>query len=524
MATSDLDGLDRFLDSRPGPVDLLAVGEPTHGEPAFLRVRNAIVTRLVARGFRAVAIESDRAAALAVDAYVQGGDHLDPAGFTPGFGELAGNRDLVEWMRAYNRTAPEDGRLRFHGFDAPIEMTHALSPVPYLRVLRDHLHRADDLVDDERWSDPRAQLDAARSIGRSPAAVRLRVTADDLLTALFAEAPTREADWYRAYVNGVTALGLLRYHAVAADPAPPHVRASRMLAVRDALMARNLLDIRRHTDGPVLVAAHNRHLQRYPSRWNLAGMDLEWHSAGAIVSTLLKHRYAVVAGSLGSSAALGLEPPAPGTFEGRLNARTGEGPLFTPDAGKPGAAETGAATRTDVTPEQGYFPLDADTVATSDAIWHVDLFCAEAAALADRISRLPGVEHQRAGPGTNAPELGWDDRFFFVGGGRRHPFATIVGHDIPGFDEESRLDRAGVYRLNLDLGRDEFRRLFGYGPEEFRARRDGIDFAGFDAFVPHPVYATQSWASVVNPGERSAEQVERLLAHAHRRHRSRGGG
>ncbi|GAA1035662.1 hypothetical protein GCM10009557_44210 [Virgisporangium ochraceum] len=505
----DFDGVDPLAFGED--VDLLAFGEPTHGEPAFPRARDELFKRLVRRGFRSIAVEYDRVAALAVDDYVQGRSDEPPEGR---------ERQLAEWMRTHNRST--DDPLTFHGFDAPIELTHAASPGPYLRVLRDSLPAdlrpplADDLDrlvgDDRRWSDPRAQLDAAHSVGRSPEAQRLRVLADDLLTALH----TVDVDgWYRAYVHGVAALGLLRYHAVADDPAPDDPRTSRMLAVRDALMARNLLDLR--GNGPMLVAAHNRHLQRHPSRWHLAGMDLEWRSAGAIVSSQLGDRYKVIVGSLGSSAALGLAPPAPETFEGRLGAHAGHGPLF--EVAADGA--TDGTTRTDVTPEQGYFPLDAETVEHADAIWHIDLFPAAARELADRIRRLPGVESHRSGPGQGVPEVGWDDWFFFVGSGRRHPFATIVGHDIPDFDQESRLDRVGVYRLNLDLGREEFRRLFGYGPEEIRGRRDGIDFARFDEPVPHPVYATQSWASVVNPGARSADVVDRLLRHAHARRAGR---
>ncbi|GAA0902632.1 DUF6194 family protein [Virgisporangium aurantiacum] len=525
--------LDRFLDQRP--VDLLAFGEPTHGEPAFVRARDELFKRLVARGFRSIAVEFDRVAGLAVDDYVHGRGGEAPTGR---------EKNLAEWMRGYNESRPEGERLSFHGFDAPLEMMSAASPGPYLRVLRDHLpeHRRpagtedlDRLVgDDTRWSDPRAQLDAARSVGRTADAVALRTLADDLLTALYVHAPdAHAADWHRARVNGIAALGLLRYHAAAADPAPRYhaaaadpapgaaadpapgavgsapgaARTSRMLAVRDALMARNILDLRSQETGRILVAAHNRHLQRNPSRWHLAGMDLEWPSAGAIVSAVLKDRYAVIVGSLGSSAALGLGPPADGSFEGALCSRAGHGPLFT-------QAPQGT-TRTDVTPEQQYFPLDAEIQA--DAIWHVDLFPPAAAALADRIQELPGVESQQSGPELGVPDIAWDDWFFFNGKPGKHPFATIVSHDIPGFDDRSELDRSGVYRLNLDLGRDEFRRLFGYGPEEFKARRDAIDFARFDEFVPHPVYGTQSWASIVNPGPRSAEHVDRLLKHAHTR-------
>lgn len=239
-------------------------------------------------------------------------------------------------------------------------------------------------------------------------------------------------------------------------------------------------------DGPTFVAAHI-------SRVFALGAD------------------AVVVGSLGASVALGLGPPAPGTFEGRLGAAVGRGPLFF--------KAKGGVTRVSTA---GYTPLDADTVERADAIWHVDRFPAAAAALAARIRELPDVGFQQAGPEDDVPDLAWDDCFFFVGADRRHPFATIVGHDIPGFDAESRLDRAGVYRLNLDLGRRKFTELFGYGPEDLKSRRAQIDFAAFDEFVPHPLYGVQSWASIVNP--RSNVDVDRLLEHAHARHgRSREG-
>jgi erythromycin esterase-like protein len=524
-----------FLDSRP--VDVLAFGEPTHGEPAFPRARNQLFRELADRGFRSIAIESDRLAGNLVDEYVRGGagtlDEVLAEGFTHGFGAQAATRELVEWMRTHNDTVPAADRLAFHGFDAPLEMMSAASPGPSLRHLRDYLagelgaaalpadaaHISRLAGDDATWSDPAAQMDAAKSVGRSPGAAALRVLADDLLVLLYAHAPSLLAAdarrWHRARLNATTALGLLRYHAVAADPAAAAERTSRLLAVRDVLMARNLLDIRvaEQHRGPTLVFASNRHLQRYPSRWRLSGMDLEWFGAGAILAALLGDKYAVIAGSLGASAALGLEAPAEDTYEGRLGAATGEGPLLV--AGSIDLADL--RVRDDMTPEQGYFPLDGETVAHSDAIWHADRFPPAAAALAARIAALPGVAQQQAGPRTGAPELGWDDRFFFAGEERMFPFATIVAHDIPGFDEESGLDRAGIFRLNIDVRREEFRRLFGYGPEQFAEHRDTIDCAAADTLMPHPAYAVQGWVSVINPGVRTEAEVERLLESAHRR-------
>jgi erythromycin esterase-like protein len=518
--------------------ELLAFGEPTHGEPAFPQLRNALLQALVEDGFRSIAIESDRVAALDVDAYVRGGDGtldaVTATGFSHGLGQLDANRDLVAWLHGHNAGRPPGDRVAFHGFDAPLEMTAAPSPGPYLRHLHDYLtaHLGTDgfrhgradlgalLGDDGRWSDFAALMDATKSVGGEAAAATLRAVADDLVTTLYAEAPrlvaasSRRA-WHRAEVHGTTALGLLRYHAVAADPIAPQERTSRLLGIRDALMARNLLDIRaaeRHR-GPTLVFAHNRHLQRHPSTWHLAGMDLTWSSAGAVVATLLGGRYVYIAGSLGSSAALGLAAPDVGTFEHAL------GPGLV-DAAALAAITGGLRERTDVTAEQGYFPLDAATLADCDALLHVPAAAPDGpdpAALAERILALPGTELLLATEESGAPETSWGDRFFYVGPDRRLPFATIVGRDTPGWDEASRLDRPGVFRVNVHAGREEFQRLLGYPPAELEQRRAGVDFARLDAILPHPSYGRQGWVCVLNPGPRTVADLDGLIVTAHHR-------
>jgi Family of unknown function (DUF6194) len=139
------------------------------------------------------------------------------------------------------------------------------------------------------------------------------------------------------------------------------------------------------------------------------------------------------------------------------------------------------------------------------------------AELAERILALPGVTHVLADEGSGAPPISWGDRFFFVGPDRRRPFATIVEHDVPGFDEDSRLDRPGIFRLSIEMGREAFRRQFGYPPAEFRDHRAGTDFTRLDEIVPHPAYGTHGWACVLNPGPHRIQDIDRLLAYAHRR-------
>ncbi|WP_324194371.1 hypothetical protein [Nocardia terpenica] len=83
----------------PASCDLLAFGEPTHQEPAFERVRNELFVRLVDCGFRSIAIETDRVAALIVNDFVRNGvgtfAEVMNEGFSHGFGKLDANRQLV---------------------------------------------------------------------------------------------------------------------------------------------------------------------------------------------------------------------------------------------------------------------------------------------------------------------------------------------------------------------------------------------------------------------------------------------
>jgi erythromycin esterase-like protein len=360
--------------------DLLAFGEPTHQEPAFGWTRNELFADLVEHGFRSIALETDRVAALAVNDFVQRGvGTLASAmgeGFSHGFGDLEPNRHLVAWMRDHNENRPPEERLAFHGFDASTEMMSAPSPLRYLEHARDYLDLDLDLAglagDDALWSREEAIMDPAGSIGETPAAERLRAIADDLLTSLYARAPeliaaTSRAAWFRAKTHLTAGLGLLRYHKQSAQRLEQGVRVSRLSAVRDALMAQNLLDIRDEEarPGATLVFAHNLHLMRNPSRWTLADMDVTWSGAGAVVASLVGERYRFVAGSLGRSEALGLGEPDPDTYEGHLQRATTTWDITA------ATAVAAARTRTDTTPPQGYFPLDRSTLDGADAVLHI---------------------------------------------------------------------------------------------------------------------------------------------------------
>ncbi|MEU7144568.1 erythromycin esterase family protein [Nocardia sp. NPDC046473] len=364
----------------PTPCDLVALGEPTHQEPAFQLVRNELFAQLVTLGFRSIALETDRIAALTVNDYVHEGiGSLDTAlseGFTHNFGKLDGNRQLVSWMHDYNQHRPPEERITFHGFDTQTENTTAPSPRSYLEYARDYLQLDLDLANllgaDELWNREEAILDATKSIGATPEAERLRSIANDMLIALEARAPeliatTSLAEWRRARTYLTAGIGLLRYHRQAARPIELDARISLLSSTRDALMAQNLLDIRgiEAGRGATLAHAHNLHLRRHPGTMRVAGMVLDWVGVGAIVGALWGEQYTFIAGSLGRSAGLGLPAPEPDTYEGMLQSRIGTWGLAPATTIATGRARTGS------TPEKGYFPLDHATFDTADTILHI---------------------------------------------------------------------------------------------------------------------------------------------------------
>ncbi|MGW6457454.1 erythromycin esterase family protein [Streptomyces sp. NPDC055078] len=378
----------------PAPPRMLALGEPTHGEDALLDLRNELFRQLIEQeGYRTIAIESDCVMGLIVDDYVTWGtgtlDDVMARGFSHGFGASTANRELVRWMRAYNVRADNDGRpaserLRFAGFDGPLEITGPASPRRALTALHGYLSawvdadllpctrgRLDRLLGaDDRWTDPAAMMDPARSVGQSAEAGELRLLAADLAALLDEQTPylvtaSSRDDWDRARLYARTATGLLRYHHWMADISP--ARMNRLLGVRDQMMAHNLLAVAAR--GPALLFAHNAHLQRARSSMRMGGMPLEWWSAGALVNAQFgeeREEYAFVAMALGTIRHQGVDAPPSDTVEGLLYALTEDRCLI--DAPRLATALGDTRPTPRVSPWFGYASLDPAHLAGLDGI------------------------------------------------------------------------------------------------------------------------------------------------------------
>lgn len=126
--------------------------------------------------------------------------------------------------------------------------------------------------------------------------------------------------------------------------------------------------------------------------------------------------------------------------------------------------------------------------------------------------------------GSEYPEIAWGDYFFYYAPDgqvpqREQPYATIVTKNYPD-DTLCDLDPPERWRLNIHAGKAKFTELIGQDP---RADVSIMDISATDTPIPHPIYGSQGWIAIVNPGDRTLTTAIALLRRAHEdaKHRAR---
>ncbi len=388
--------IDRLVCLLGQPVELLGLGEALHGGEEILILRNLLFQRLVERhGFSAIALESSFPRGCLVNEYVAGRgpssyEAVEETGFSHGFGRLAANRELVEWMRGYNADPSHCSKLHFYGFDAPTEMSYADSPSRVLHLVLDWFSALDDdrayeyeermkplIGRDSDWEDPATLFDPAKSIGLSAAAKQLRIEVEDLIAELLARRPELIAgSSIERYCEAVhyarLARWLLAYHAVMADRSSQ--RTSRLLGIRDACMAQNLAYILscEHGQGRILAYAHNSHLKKGRMQWQFGSELFTWWPVGSHLKEILGSRYAVIGSALGVSNENGICRPEAGSLEALLTALPGPGRFVSTQQVKElSASQVALPVRSGSLKNPTYFPLKAQSLTDFD--WLVAL-------------------------------------------------------------------------------------------------------------------------------------------------------
>jgi erythromycin esterase-like protein len=269
---------------------------------------------------------------------------VQEAGFSHGFGRLDANRELVEWIRAYNADFSHRVKLQFYGFDSPTEMIGSDSPAQVLHFVLDYLASIDNASGEEHrkcidsllgrdtdWENPAAMIDPTKSKGCSPAATALRIETEDLITELRVRRPelvakNDEIRYLEAVQYATVARQLLNYHAALARKSRElGKRVELLLGLRDLMMADNLAYMvsRERGRGKVLAFAHNSHLQCGKAQWQFGNDVYKWWPAGSHLNEMFGSHYAVIGTAVGISDANGIGAPEAGTLEARLTAVPG---------------------------------------------------------------------------------------------------------------------------------------------------------------------------------------------------------
>lgn len=391
--------VDKVVASLGEQVELLGFGEPMHGDENILTVRNRLFKRLVAtHGYSAIAIETGFDAADPVNDYILGRgpesyEALLDGGYGRAFGKLQANRDLVEWMRAYNADPAHPVKLHFYGFDLSMGANRIAGPshvldraLKYLEAVGgesalEHRKRIDGLLAKATatgWEE--AWTDKAKAPGRTPTGDSLRIATEDLITELRTRRPelvakTDRDRYLEALHYAVVARNMLVFHAAVAVSSGEPPNGTGLRGARDVFMADNLTYLveREQGRGKLMVFAHNGHLQRGKSVWPCCGLKFgedvyEWWPAGSQVAQSLGRRYAVIGSGVGVSDVYELGKPEEGTIEALLTNDKAPGVLIPTHLGQ-GFAEgavAGVRTRSGTMKNLSYTSLTSQSFSDFD--------------------------------------------------------------------------------------------------------------------------------------------------------------
>ena len=108
-------------DHIPANVSVLAIGEAVHGSREFQALKLSVLREMVEKqGYTAFALEADYSECADINRYLQSGEGK-PEELVQKFSfpiyhtkEMAA---LLGWIQDWNRTAPEEKKIRFYGFD-----------------------------------------------------------------------------------------------------------------------------------------------------------------------------------------------------------------------------------------------------------------------------------------------------------------------------------------------------------------------------------------------------------------------
>ncbi|MCJ1960986.1 erythromycin esterase family protein [Novosphingobium mangrovi (ex Hu et al. 2023)] len=254
---------------------IVALGEPEHGAPGPLRVRDRLFRSLIARcGTRVIVLETGFTEAAILNQWLQTGsgdiDDVLRRGLTWGFDRYPQNRALLLWMREYNEAHPHDP-LHLYGMDIPGgDKEDGLGAT---RVVLDTigafiasqspegLEREVEVLEDLA---PHFTLTAWRSVP-APRRAALKPALDKIAARLHGSdhLPVLTREWMLQNIEVARSSAAMFASWPQASSNHPGIppEAWQSAQIRDATMAANVMWVQQHIHrrGPVFVTAHTAH-------------------------------------------------------------------------------------------------------------------------------------------------------------------------------------------------------------------------------------------------------------------------
>lgn len=239
FATAELSA--PLLDAR-----ILALGEATHGNAEFQDLRLTLSQKMLPRGTRTIVLEEDYGTTTLINDFIQGGEGTaEEAALRFGFriNQTAENARWLSWLREYNSSLPDAGKVQLTGMD--VQRT-----VPAKTVALEGLalHDPDTA---QRLETELADLDEETGSGGAPVPEHLFTATDKLVEATSA-LPDTDPDTRATHL----AARALRHNVELISSGADYGE------IREAAMFDMLTRLSEESPTPVLLFGHNGHVAR----------------------------------------------------------------------------------------------------------------------------------------------------------------------------------------------------------------------------------------------------------------------